>query len=214
MKYGIELEFFVSEGVKIVPAYLHTSNLDGNPVVGELRTKVHNNIVDCIFELEKLIYLERKALSKRNMVLDLLPSATLTDEDLKILRKSPLYINRKRLEVLDELSIYPNGETGKILEKGQYKASLQINVSEHTSFDYFTYNSELKSKSETKTKIIPKLFDYVSFIQKLDKAFEDRIKKAGRIPGVYAIKDGEFGQRIEYRSLPNNIHFKDLIDIL
>jgi hypothetical protein len=31
MKYGIEFEYFVSKNGKILPAYLATNNLDGNP---------------------------------------------------------------------------------------------------------------------------------------------------------------------------------------
>ena len=52
MKYGIEFEFFVSKDNKIIPAYLATNNLDGNPFLGEIRTKP--------FDYEALILCLRK----------------------------------------------------------------------------------------------------------------------------------------------------------
>jgi len=44
MKYGIELEFFVFKDEGVVPAYKATYNLDGNPVIGELRTDPFDTI--------------------------------------------------------------------------------------------------------------------------------------------------------------------------
>lgn len=37
MKYGIELEYFVSKDNKIVPAYMATTHLDGNPFLGKIK---------------------------------------------------------------------------------------------------------------------------------------------------------------------------------
>lgn len=220
MKYGIEFEFFVSTIENtIVPAFLATTNLDGNPVVGELKTKVHDNIIDCVYELKKLIYLEEQELKKTNHYLLIKPEVNLTDDVLKSLRKNQTYVDKKEIEVLEELSIYSNGKTGKILKKGCYKASLQVNISENLTFNYLSYNridveDKHKYESVNNSKSYSSIFNYVSVINKLDNAFKDEINKTQRVKGVYAIKNGDLGKRIEYRSLPNNISLDKLIEVL
>src|SRR3990167_8309674 len=103
--YGIELEFFVKNDKGIfIPAFKATSNLDGNPVIGEIRTQVHNDWTNCIFELKKLLYLETKELKEKGFVLELIDNIKVDDEFLKSLRKSESYINNKDLEILEELS--------------------------------------------------------------------------------------------------------------
>lgn len=57
------------------------------------------------------------------------------------------------------------------------------------------------------------LFNYVKPIYILDEAFADFIRGTQRIKGVYAIKKGEFGDRIEYRSLPNTISLDELLKV-
>lgn len=219
MNYGIELEFFVAkkDGTK-VPAYLATQNLDGNPAIGEIRTTVHPNIVDCVFELEKLLFLEREKIDKNGYVLNLLPSITVDDTFLKDCRSSADFVNRKELEVLTELSIYGKG-TGKLLPRNVYKASLQVNISCNTHFDYPTYSKvqvedKVKYDSGYGRKHYSEAFDYYSVIRKLDDAFSKEIADAKRVKGVYAIKNGTLGKRIEYRSLPNSIYLLSLITAL
>lgn len=220
MKYGIELEFFVvDQQDKLIPAYTVTTNVDGNPIIGELRTKVHDNIVDCIFELKKLLFLEEEKLARKNLKIDLSTIKTVDDAFLKDLRKSKEFINKKEHTVLEELSIYPKGTTGKILPKGTLRASLQVNLSDNKEFTYTEYNKvtiEDKYKYDIKTasKSYSGIFDYVSIISKLDEAFKEELKTSNRVKGVYAIKSGELGDRVEYRSLPNNIDPNKLIKIL
>jgi len=220
LNYGIELEFFVIDKQGgLVPAYTVTSNIDGNPVIGEIRTGIHKNIVDCIFELKKLIYLEEVKIKAKGFSIEFAIGKTVNDEFLKNLRKSKEAVNKKEITVLEELSIYPNGKTGKMLPRGIFKASLQINFSKNKNFSYDQYEKitvEDKSKYVTKTatKNYASLFDYVSLINKLDEAFKQEIIESGRVKGVYAIKDGELGDRIEYRSLPNNIDLDKLIKVL
>ena len=220
MNYGIELEFFVvdKQGA-LVPAYTVTSNIDGNPIIGEIRTGVHKNIIDCVFELKKLIYLEEAKIKAKGLLIEFSFVKTVNDEFLKKLRKCKEAVDKKVTTVLEELSIYPNGKTSKILPKGIFKASLQINFSENKNFSYVEYEKitvEDKSKYVTKTAIknYASLFDYVSLINKLDEAFKQEIVRSGRTKGVYAIKNGELGDRIEYRSLPNNIDLDKLIKTL
>lgn len=219
MKYGIEFEFFVSKDSKIVPAYLATNNLDGNPVVGELKTLIHNNIIDCVFELEKLIYIEATELNKKGFIMCLKDSIILDNETLINLRKDKAYINRKELESLEEFSIYLNKKTGKLLPRNLFKASLQVNISNNKDFGYSIFNKvtvedKYKYVEEGKRHSYSSIFNYPEIINKLDIEFKDEILNSNRVKGVYAIKPGSLGDRIEYRSLPNTINLKKLIKVL
>lgn len=218
INYGIELEFFVSDDKdQIIPAYEVTNNLDGNPIIGEIRTKIHDNIVDCIFELKKLLFLETEKINKQGYKLLLIPETKVDDTFLKNLRKDKSYINKKDVEILEELSIY-SGNTGKMLPKGVYKASVQINFSENSEISYQKYTKvsvEDKYKYDVSTDYAKysQVFDYVTILRKLDIMFTEEIKNTNRVKGVYAIKNGELGKRIEYRSLPNNIDLDKLLKI-
>lgn len=211
MNYAIELEYFVSKNGVIVPAYQYTDNLDGNPVVGELRTKIHSNKEDLVFELKKLIYLEEKALNEKGVKMELIPSIKVDDKFLYALRRDKSYINRKSLEILDEKSVYDK-KVGKLLPRGQYKASLQINFSQNETVTHtWKDKNDVTQRFE---KMVSNVFDYSSHIKKWDKEFSDEISKANRVSGVYAIKDGVYGNRIEYRSLPNTVSLDKLIEVI
>ena len=219
MKYGIEFEYFISKNNKIVPAYLGTNNLDGNPFLGEIKTKPFDNILDCVFELEKLVYLEKTILESKGYKMEIIPVNQFSNEDLINFRKNKKAVDKKELEVLEEFSIYPDGKLGKLLKGGEVKASLQINFSEHRSISYpkfskISIEDKYKYESSIETKDYSCLFNYISIIQKLDKFYKEDISKTNRTKGVYAIKSGEFGDRIEYRSLPNTINFRQLINLL
>jgi hypothetical protein len=222
MNYGIELEFFVVDMADInkpIPAYKSTNNIDGNPILGEIRTKIHDNICDCVFELKKLLYREETQLIDNKRLLRLASEMRFDKDTLLSLRKDALYSYRKEMEVLEEKSIYPNGKTGKFLPRDLCKASLQINFSENKDITYPEYEKvqvedKYKYVSSTRKKSYSGLFDYVSIIAKLDKYFANDIAEAGRVKGVYAIKSGELGDRIEYRSLPNTVNLDSLMAFL
>jgi len=219
MKYGIEFEFFVSKDGKIIPAYEATDNLDGNPFLGEVKTKPFDNILDCIFSLEKKIYVEKAKLEEKGYKMEILPIHRFSKEDLVNFRKNKKAVDKKDFEELEEFSIYPDGKLGNLLNRGEVKASLQINFSEHKSISYtkfskITVEDKYRYDSSVETKEYSCLFNYISIIQKLDKFYKEDISKTSRTKGVYTIKPGEFGDRIEYRSLPNIIDYKQLISLL
>lgn len=220
MNFGIELEFFVlNQKEEVVPAYLVTNNLDGNPILGELRTKVHNNIVDCVFELQKLAFLEKEKIESKGYKVDFSTEKIVSDEFRRNLRKQKEFVDKKEMTVLEEFSIYPKGSLGKMLPKGLIKASLQINFSDNKDFPYTVYEKvtvedKYKYDSKQERKNYSGVFNYVNLLFRLDQAFSKEITDTKRIKGVYAIKDGELGKRIEYRSLPNNICLEKLIKTL
>lgn len=124
MNFGIELEFFVQDRHgKIVPAYEATQNLDGNPILGELRTGVHNNILDCVYELKKLIHKEELALEKKGFSMSIIPQIKVDNAFIKDVRKH-MHNYKKEYSQLDERTIYPNGKMGKVLPINVFKASL------------------------------------------------------------------------------------------
>lgn len=219
MNYGLELEFFVSNGKEIIPAYLATNNLDGDPFLGELRTTVHNNILDAVYELKKLIHKEQMALTAKGYAMVMASENLFSKSQLVEFRKDARGVSRKELDVLEQFSIYPTGAIGKILKRGLVKASLHVNMSVNKSytnriFDNVSYSKKPVYVEKTEVKYQSEAFNYVQPIQKLDAAFADDIKRANRVKGVYAIKPGVRGTRVEYRSLPNTIDLNRLIEIL
>lgn len=220
LNYGIELEYFVrdKDGL-IVPAFEATKNLDGNPVVGEIRTGVHSSITDCIFELKKLLFIEENQLREKGYTLSLENNVKVDDTFLYSLRKKDEYINKKRLETLDEFSVY---QTGKLPPKNSihvFTASIQVNLSANDKFNYTVYNKvEVEDKyryvTESKEKTYSSLFNYPPIIHSLDTAFSEEISGSKRTKGICAIKDGELGSRLEYRSLPNTVDLDKLLVVL
>ncbi len=212
MNYGLELEFFVltAQGLP-APAYKYTANLDGNPVVGELRTDVFPSLIDAYFDLQKKFYIESEALLKKGMAISLTPEIKVTSEFLIGLRKDRDYTSRKENDVLEELSVYDEEVVGKILDRDVFKASLQINLSDNETITQ-SYRDKDDKYQELK-KEVSGVFDFSKIIKKFDKAFEDDIKSTDRVKGVYAIKQGIKGKRIEYRSLPNSIDLLKLLKI-
>ena len=130
MNYGLELEYFVQDKQEnIVPAYKITNNVDGDPVIGEIRTGVFDNIVDAVFDLKKRVYNEIAQLEAKNAVMVITPQISVSKEFLVNLRKDKKFTDTKLKGPLEEFSIYPKGATGKLLPRQQFKASLQINMS-------------------------------------------------------------------------------------
>lgn len=215
LKFGIELEYFVVDAKGITPAYKHTSNLDGNPVLGELRTGIFDNLIDAVFDLKRRMYLENESLKKKGVNIFssdgvLGHTVKVDDEFLKALRADKHYTSQKETEWLVERSIYGK-KTGKVLPKVVIKASLQINISDNDVITHYYTGENKESKSFKKS--YSEVFDYISILSVLDKHFSEEIKKSDRVPGVYAIKDGELGKRIEYRSLPNDVSLDKLLTI-
>ena len=204
MKYGIELEFFVFKDEGVVPAYKATYNLDGNPVIGELRTDPFDTIEECIFDLKRLLYIERSKLTKKGYNLVLIPEIKVKNDFIRNLRRDRRFTDEKAKDYSEIFSIYGDADYN-ILPITTFKASLQINFSK----DCF------KALTEKGERIYTGLvFNYVDLIRGLDEKFKDEIKKTKRTKGIYSIKEGIITNRIEYRSLPNNIDLHSIIEQL
>jgi hypothetical protein len=210
--FAIELEFFIKRGSEYRPAFEFTQNLDGNPVVGEIKTGIFSNPVDLIFDLQKRFYVESKAVEAKGATIELVSEISLSKEIRRELRANKGFIERKNLEILQEKSIYQDGELSRELELGQFIASLQINFSNNQEILHRYVDKDNKDRSFQRN--VSNIYDYYSDLRALDKEFEEEIVRSNRIPGVYAIKEGSLGNRIEYRSLPNTICFERLLNAL
>lgn len=221
LTFGLELEFFVKniETGEIVPAYKHTNQLDGSQVVGELRTSPKEGIVKAVFELERLRYEEEIRLNATGHTMVIEGQHKFNNDELKALQVDTNYRSGKigayTAAVETILSVYPGNKTGKVLPKGLYKASLQINVTQMESVSVNIVDNNGKTHYKSRQVAVP--FDHPAFIQMLDAHFKEDIKAAKRVKGVYAFKStysAAAGRRIEYRSLPNTIDLRDLMKIL
>jgi len=207
--WGIEFEYFIFDDKnEFVPAFEAGGSTDGNPLIGELRTGVNKSLIDSVFELQKLIYLEEQRLKSKGFRIGSVQEVKLSNELLQRLRSSEKYIDNKQLEFLKEYSVYGK-KTGRVLPKNIVKASFQINVSDNaTKTIHYTEDKERKEEPFTYSKV----FDFYSIIKGLDNLFAEEIRTSKRVPGVFAIKEGSKGNRVEYRSLPNLIDVNKLLE--
>jgi len=205
---GIELEFFVKEisTGKIVPAYTVTRSLDGDPFIGEIKTGIHNNAYKLFYELKRLVHEENDNLNELGYEVSILPEYKMSNSQYLDLRKDRNYINNKELDLLEVFSIY-NRKAQKVLPRLLRKTSLQLNISENSKI-YYTDNNE------EKFRYYSELFDYIPIIKSLDDNFSEEISDTNRIKGVCSFKEGDYGKRLEYRSLPSSIDLNKLLNIL
>lgn len=211
LKFGVELEFFIEKGNVIIPAYLGTSNLDGNPFLGELRTGVHNSIIDCVFDLKSRIHKEREELKKLGYSMVINSHHDFSMSELKEARSSERYIRvLQSKDCLKEISAYGK-KTGKILKRGRVAASLQINISNQETKGFKRVKKSGKVVYDHHVVSVP--FDHNTIIINMDKHFSEDIKASNRVAGVYAIKEGVESKRIEYRSLPANVELCKILEL-
>lgn len=202
MNYGLELEFFVTDSKKeIIPAYKATTQLDGNPVIGELRTGVFPTLNQAVFDLKRLIYLEELKLQNRGFEMNFFPQVDVDNTFIKNLRKEKKFHSLKESEHTGIFSIYGKDNTS-VLPLKRFKASLQINISKNTECTCL----------EGYKRHFGELFNFIPVIRILDEFFIKEIEETKRKKGIYAIKSGTKGPRIEYRSLPNTVRLLKLID--
>ena len=183
--FGIELEgFYLRDGVVSIPP--KTLPLDGFPGIVELRTTGPNTLEDSCWG----IFREKTEMKSHSEVSFGLNQHKFTPQERsKIL---------SRVEIkggTPVMNIY--GKAPRDL-RGVTTTSCQINISMMTK-GYTTTSAKGESLTVTDSY---KMFDFPTVIKELDRIFGDEISESKRQPGCYAIKD--FGQRVEYRSLPSS----------
>jgi len=92
---------------------------------------------------------------------------------------------------------------------GEMTAGIHLSVTDERTETVMSYDRDGGQNNKTVSHNV--LWDFSSLFRLLDKMFVDEIKDSKRNPGFYELKhDG----RIEYRSLPTNIDYGKLIDVV
>lgn len=167
---------------------------DACGLLAEARGKPFTNVIEAVFSLHADVYHLTNTAKEQGFYLSNLPV-------FKIPRSLRIESRRQYQKGLVQ---YQN-----LYGYTRHKNSiLEQTAGVHVSFTNprNVYDSESKKCYEYNA-----MFDFPQLFQSLDNAFEDEIKSTKRRPGFYEIKpDG----RVEYRSLPSNVDFDKLIDVL
>jgi hypothetical protein len=194
MKYGLEKEFFVTNPENQIIGPLGPEfTPDECGFLAEARGQPCANIREAVFSLQADIYRLQCAVTP--------PVSQLVDEPLREVPRSVLLACRRKFSkgTLDYQNLYGYQE-----HRHKNKKTAGIHIS--FSCEVPKYNREGHDVGTIKT-----MFDWVQIFRKLDKAFKEEIKAAGRYPGFYELKqDG----RIEYRSLPADCNLFKIIEVL
>ncbi len=201
MKYGMELEFFVSKKGKLVFPGDIGLPCDGLPILAELRTQPGPDAYMVVGEMVALLAATKYKLQKSGHAMQLVPS----------------------MKVSPELhgEIFRRGDIRKSQDKTQNLYGLRrpqipftITAGIHIHFSGYATKTRVSKCKECGHEEFAEHYhqiDIPSIVRALDGAFESIIKKSGRIPGEYELKPA-YG--FEYRSLPNNTTLWDIARVV
>lgn len=191
---GLEREFLVAN---VGEANRFIVVPDGLPadecgLLAEARGQPFHSVEEAVFSLQADSYRLAKLFEAKGLVLVDLPIG-------KIDRNTRIEAARK----------YAKGLVRYANLYG-YKAH-RNNMAEQTAGIHISFTDPVTVTGRDCNTTVNGLFDWASIFVGLDKAFADEIKAAKRNPGFYELKHD---RRIEYRSLPNNVNFNKLIEVL
>ena len=198
IKYGLEYEAFLQDKrtLKLIVVDKNIYPFDECGLLVEARGEPSCNIIDAVYSLQAQIYKIRQIANKNTH--QMLPSPI-----QKVSRELKVQANRSYDKgVLSYKNIY--GFNSHRNSLNEVTAGIHISFTDEQEY-YVSYNGINHKQTYFKN------FDYIKYIIALDKAFKEEIKKAKRNAGFYELKtDG----RIEYRSLPNDVEFTKIIDVI
>lgn len=186
IKYGFELEAFCLDFLGkpiLVPSGLP---LDECGWLVEVRSEPHADLGKAMCLLNYEVEQVKKQAIAKAVALEFNPTRDIP-RDLKVQARR---IHSKGMLKYRNLYGFENHRT-KLAT-----ASLHISVSNQFEVTRYTSKGEAFKTFETK------FLDHARLIAYLDRAFKQEIREAGRNPGFYEVKPDN---RIEYRSLPNNV---------
>lgn len=200
MKYGLENEFFVgscrlaslTNPHGLIGPLPNDLTPDECGFLAEARGQPCSNIREAVFSLKADEYRLAGAASKLNF----------------LLIKEPLLAVPREI-ILASRKVFGKGTLNY---QNMYGYAEHRNKNKKTAGIHISFTNPQKMVNEKgNTHVVNEIFDYVQIFRKLDNAFKEEIKAAGRYPGFYELKaDG----RIEYRSLPNNADLMKIIEVL
>jgi len=191
MLIGFEKEFFVTKEkeVVVVPNLIPHDDCGW---LAEARSNPSGDVVEGIFSLKADEFRLRMLAAKEGLQLVAVPFMKVP-KDVRL---------QARREFSKGLTEYQNlyGHTSHGLPLIMADAGIHISFTFSRTKFYGKKNREFKYNP---------VWDYSRLFRCLDTRFAKEIKLAKRRPGFYEIKpDG----RVEYRSLPNTIHFAQLVE--
>ena len=190
MLIGFEKEFFVTKEKEVVVVPNRIPH-DDCGWLAEARSKPSGDVVEGVFSLKADEFRLRMLAIEEGLQLVATPF-------MKVPKEVRLAARREFSKGLTE---YQNlyGHTSHGLPLAMADAGI------HVSFTFS--RTKYYGKKNRKFEYNP-VWDYPRLFGLLDRRFAMEIKLAKRRPGFYEIKpDG----RIEYRSLPNTLHFTQLV---
>jgi hypothetical protein len=209
VKYGLEQEFFVAKRV-LDGQLIYVGGLDATLTpdecgfLAEARGQPYGTIREAVFSLMADVYRLEQAANKLGLELVEVPNATVPEAE----------ILKSRRQFSKGVLSYQNLYGHEAHRNGRKKtAGIHISFTKPKVFTYSVKDGANPDEEDRYTERFEyqPLWDFVQVFRKLDKAFEKEIKEARRNPGFYELKpDG----RIEYRSLPNNVDLKKIIDVI
>lgn len=185
MKYGFEREFFVGQGGNLVLCPMSIAH-DDCGFLAEARGLPQNDPLEAAFSLEAAEYKLEQAAAEAKVELVLMDNTKLSPA----VKLAALQKYGKSAIPTSRGNVY-----GRFMpfSRSLQHAGLHLHMSD-------TFPGKEASR----------LFDFVTIIQKLDKAFAVEIKAAKRAPGYFEMK----AWGVEYRSLPATVDPKRVADVL
>lgn len=202
MKIGFELEAFILKdgglGNDPIPVLVPRGiPKDECGWLVEIRSEPHSNVSKAIalFQVDKAEVEQTLKISYPELTLAYVPTFDIP-RDLKVAARR---LTGKGTLAYRNLYGHENHRTRL------------ATASMHISFTNERVHSYVDQRSFAQQFKYAGFIDHAKIIVGLDKAFKAEIRAAGRNPGFYEVKtDG----RIEYRSLPNDVGFKKVQEVL
>lgn len=185
MKYGFEREFFVSQKGTVIKVPMKMSGLaDGSGVLVEARSEPNEDPFLAVYLLHGAEFLLKRAAKAAKC--SLIHCSLL---------QVPLDVQRAARRAFAKEPIMYQNMYGHQVPPTKYEedGSAWLQAGLHVHFSHYT---EMQARHGTLKVFQP--FDMMRVIRTLDTCFEKEIKDAGRVPGLYEMKEHGF----EYRSLP------------
>jgi len=216
---GFEKEYFLKnkKGELIINPEQYGYEVDRLGVLVEVRGDPKRNCQEALasFLSKEIIAIGNAEV--HNFTLESIPS-------IKLKEKEILEVTTRYAEALSDKEKESTSKVTKDFKITEITAGLHIHFSKEEEKEYEvvanyytfiinTFNGEIKEQSHKEIVedqvVVNNFIDIPRIIKLLDETFKTEIKKSGRIPGAYEIKDYGF----EYRSLPNNVNMNKVVSV-
>ena len=215
MKFGFEVEFFcrtpitgddpASGAYCLVPSSIPKDDCGW---LAEVRSEPHQDIRKAIALLKAEISLVCRQASKAGVLVVQEPLGKIPRE---LIAKAARLSNKDAVRYQNIYDHETHRHRIDFAPAATHVSFTNEHVKTFTKKTYTVDGKFIRAETTTEEFKYQGFIDHAKLIVGLDRAFAAEIKAAQRNPGFYEVKsDG----RIEYRSLPNNVDFEKLGDVL